>query len=159
MIYSVLVDALSPEVEEEVSITVCGQRFTCFASYLPYQLEVGRVYRAELWPMVFNEYIVQEVSHAESSVVREGMGYSYSIIGELRNGCLRCGRLTLCDEILLANFGFLEGRLISWKIDRFDISFILSNPGFFGFQDTQPGDFSVVVSSPVGNVRNFVCRA
>ncbi|MFF7395110.1 hypothetical protein ACFZAI_01515 [Achromobacter sp. NPDC008082] len=124
MICSVLVDAISPEVEEEVSIVVCGQRLTCFASYLPYRLEVGGMYQAELLPMVFDEYIVQEISHAEPAVVREGSGYSCRIIGELRDGCLRCGGLTFCDEILLADFGFLEGKLISWKIDRLDISFV-----------------------------------
>lgn len=124
MIYSVLVDAICPEIEEEVSIVVCGQRLTCFATYLPYQLEVGRTYRVELLPMVFDDYLVQEVSCAEPSIVREGVGYSYNIIGELRDGCLHCGELTFCDEVLLANFGFLEGKLILWRIDRLDILFV-----------------------------------
>ncbi|MBT2342328.1 MULTISPECIES: hypothetical protein [Pseudomonas] len=124
MIYSVLLDGVNSEVEEEVSIVVCGQRLTCFASYLPYQLEVGRVYRAELLPMVFDEYIVQEVSHVTPLVLREGSGYSYSIIGELKDGCLCCSGLTFCDEILLADFGFLEGKLISWRVDRLDILFV-----------------------------------
>lgn len=124
MIYSVIIDVISPEIEEEVSIFVCGQRLTCFASYLPYRLEVGRTYQAELLPMVFDEYFVQEISHSEPSIVREGVGYSYSIIGELRAGCLHCGGLIFCDEFLLENFGFLEGRLVCWKVDRLDISFV-----------------------------------
>lgn len=124
MIYSVLVDGVNPEIEEEVTIVVGGQRLTCFASYLPYQLEVGRVYRAELLPMVFDEYIIQEVSHVAPSVLREGSGYSNRIIGELRDGCLCCSGLTFCDEIFLVDFGLLEGKLISWRIDRLDISFV-----------------------------------
>lgn len=124
MIYSVLVDGINSEIEEEVSIVVCGQRLTCFASYLPYQLEVGRVYRAELLPIVFDEYIVQEISHVTPSVLREGPGYSYRIIGELKSGCLCCSGLTFCDEILLADYGFLEGKLISWRVDRLDILFV-----------------------------------
>jgi len=124
VIYSVIVDAICSEVEEDVSIVVCGQRLTCFASYLPYQLEVGGVYRAELLPMIFNEYVVHEVSYVEPKIVREGVGYSYSVTGELKDGCLYCGGLVFCDEILLADFGFLEGKSVSWKIDRLDISFV-----------------------------------
>ncbi|WNC09823.1 hypothetical protein [Pseudomonas coleopterorum] len=124
MIYSALVDGINSEIEEEVTIVICGQRLTCFASYLPYQLEIGKVYRAELLPMVFGEYIIQEISHVTPSVLREGPGYSYRFIGELRDGCLCCVGLTFCDEIFLADFGFLEGKLISWRVDRLDISFV-----------------------------------
>lgn len=123
MIYSVLVEAVSSEIEEEVSISVCGHRLICFASYLPYSLEVGRIYPAEFLPMIFNDYLVKEVSDVEPAVVREGEGYSYQIIGELKSGCLEVGELSFCDEHLLADFGFLEGRMVSWKIDRLDILF------------------------------------
>ncbi|WP_233237914.1 hypothetical protein [Bordetella sp. LUAb4] len=124
MIYSVLVDGINPEIEEEVSIVVCDQRLTCFASCLPYQLEVGRVYRAELLPMVFSEYIVQETSHVTPSILKNGSDYSYKIVGELREGCLCCSGLIFCDEILLADFGFLKGKLISWRVDRLDVLFV-----------------------------------
>ena len=119
-----IVDAVCSEVEEEVSIVVCGQRLTCFASYLPYQLEAGGIYRAELLPIIFNEYVVHEVSYVEPNIVREGVEYSYSVTGELKDGCLYCGGLVFCDEILLADFSFLEGKSVSWKIDRLDISFV-----------------------------------
>lgn len=124
MIYSVLVEAVDSEIEEEVSISVCGHQLICFASYLPYSLEVGKVYPAEFLPMVFNDYLIKEIPDAESAVVREGEGYSYKIIGQLRDGCLKVGELSFCDEYLLADFGFLEGRMVSWKIDRLDILFV-----------------------------------
>jgi len=124
MIYSVIIDSMCPDIEEEVSVVVAGHRLTCFASYLPFPLEVGGAYKAELLPMVFDEYIVREVSFTqEPSITRQGIDYSYHVVGELADGWLRCGELEFFDEVLLADFGFLSNKMVMWKIDRLDIAF------------------------------------
>ena len=124
MIYLVCVEAIDQDVEEEITLVVCGQKLICFASFVPYRLEVGKSYQAELLPMVFNEYLVQEMPHEESSIERDGLGYAYNAIGELRNGCLTCGKLIFCDEVLLSDYGYLDEKMVSWRIDRLDVAFI-----------------------------------
>lgn len=123
MINLVTVDSVSSEIEEEVSVIVCGQRLTCFASYLPYEIKVGGVYSAELLPVIFDNYIIEEIECSKPKIVREGLGYSYDFIGKLKDGCIYCGDLVFCDDVLLTDFGFFDGKLISWKIDRLDILF------------------------------------
>ncbi|MCZ8382931.1 hypothetical protein [Achromobacter xylosoxidans] len=124
MIYSVLVEAVGLEIEEEVLISVCGHRLLCFASYLPDRLEVGKVYQAELLPMIFDDYVVREINNADPAIVRQEDGYSYTIVGQLRAGCLHVGGLLFCDNILLSDYGFMEGKMVSWKVDRLDVSFV-----------------------------------
>jgi hypothetical protein len=124
MIYSVLVEGFSSEIEEEILVRVSDLPLTCFASYLPRELEMGKFYQAEFLPMVFDEYLVEEVFHEAPSITKEGQSYSYKVVGLLKGDCLCCGELTLCDEVLMTDFGFLEGKLISWKIDRLDIFFV-----------------------------------
>ena len=124
MIYSVLVEAVGLEIEEEVLISVFGHRLTCFASYLPGRLEVGKFYQAELLPMVFGDYVVHEINNADPAIVRQGDSYSYTIVGQLHAGCLCVGDLSFCDNILLSDYGFMEGRMVSWKVDRLDVSFV-----------------------------------
>lgn len=97
---------------------------TCFASYLPYAVEVGRGYQAELLPLVFEDYTVREIFKAESSISRIGQGYSYEVCGPLADGYVQCGDLMLCDDTLRSDFGFLEGKFISWRVDRLDVVFI-----------------------------------
>lgn len=89
------------------------EKIKCFASYLSYLLEAGGEYRAELLPMIFNEYVVEEVSSDACLIVREGQGLSYKIIGKLNGGNLCCDGLNFNDETFLSDFGFLDGKMVS----------------------------------------------
>lgn len=50
MIYSAIVDSMCPDIEEEVSVVVTGHGLTCFASYLPFPLEVGGLIKQHCYP-------------------------------------------------------------------------------------------------------------
>jgi hypothetical protein len=123
MIYSAMVESLSPDIEEEVSVIIGGQNMTCFATCLPYPLELGKTYFVELSPMVFDEYRVRETTSSEPRAQRIGAGYSYVLTGNLMRGYLDCGRIVIYDEGLLADFSHLDGAMISWEVDRLDILF------------------------------------
>jgi len=124
MIYPALVESFDSVIEEEVTVVIAGQRLTCFANYAPYLLEAGKVYPVELSCMVFEDYSVEEVADQVPAIIRTGNAYAYRIIGELVDDCLRSCGLEFQDEVLLSDFGFLEGRVVSWKIDRLDIRFL-----------------------------------
>ncbi|MDT3487915.1 DUF6883 domain-containing protein [Stenotrophomonas maltophilia] len=81
MIYSAVVEGLSPVVEEEVSIEILGERLVCFASYLPFRIEVGETYQVELSPMVFSEYVVNDLPGVGSSITRRGGGIRTKLLG------------------------------------------------------------------------------
>ncbi|MBA0281533.1 hypothetical protein D7Y44_12660 [Stenotrophomonas maltophilia] len=124
MIYSAVVEGLSPVVEEEVSIEISGERLVCFASYLPFRIEVGETYQVELSPMVFSEYVVNDLPGIGSSITRRGVGYSYEIVGDLKDGRITSGEFMFFDEAFLEDFAFLDGRRVSWVVDRLDVLFI-----------------------------------
>jgi hypothetical protein len=123
MIYSAKIENTGKDVEEEVSVLVEGVQLTCFASCCPYEIEIGKVYQVDLIPMVFDDYIVQEVDDLNTSIQRIGDTYSYLVIGKLLDGKLSCGSISFFDEEFLSRFGFLDGKMVSWVIDRLDISF------------------------------------
>lgn len=124
MIYSAIVEALSSDVEEEVSIVVCGQQLTCFACHLPYRIEVGEIHQVELSPVIFSDYVIDELPGAGCSIASRGFGYSYEVVGWLENGCISCNGLVFSDEAFIEDFAFLDGKRVSWQVDRLDVLFV-----------------------------------
>jgi hypothetical protein len=124
MIYSAQVLYLGVDVEEEVLLIINGQELTCFANILPCGVQKESVYQVELIPMVFNDYVVTE-SHdgVFPSIVRVGNTFSYIVTGMLVGNRLDSGCIVFEDDVLLSNFGHLEGKIISWKVDRIDADF------------------------------------
>lgn len=86
-------------------------------------VEVGKSYDAEIIPMVFSDYDVKKSEEVNASILPYGAGYSYLVTGTLKGACIDCASLVLCDEALLEDFGFLDGQMVQWEIDRLDLSF------------------------------------
>ncbi|MBV6885116.1 hypothetical protein [Xanthomonas euvesicatoria] len=115
---------MSEIIEEELKVNIDGQELVCFASHLPYAVKAGNIYEAEIIPMVFDEYFVEKSDEVTPSIRSCGIAYSYIVTGILRKGSVDCGKLTFFDDALIEDFGFLEGQMVNWKIDRLDLSFI-----------------------------------
>ncbi|MCS3809798.1 hypothetical protein [Xanthomonas sp. 4461] len=124
MIKQVTIIGMSENIEEELTVSIDGQQLTCFASYLPYAIEVGKTYEAEVIAMVFEDYFVEKSGEAIPSIKSCGDDYSYIVTGTLRGSCVDCGELVFCDDALIEDFGFLDGNIVNWRIDRLDLSFI-----------------------------------
>jgi len=124
MIFSILVRSINFDVEGEVEVVVGDVQLTCFANNIPFEIKVGGRYEVEFYPMVFDEYFVEDAGEVGDSIDRHGKGYSYKVVGRLNEGCVSCGELMFCDEFLAEDFGFLDGRMVSWIIDRLDVSFV-----------------------------------
>jgi hypothetical protein len=125
MIYSAQLQHVSDEVEGEVVLTINGMDLTCFAyASLPYEAKEGSFYQVELIPQVLNDYQISELDEdASPSIVQIGDSFAYVIRGRLSDNCLDAGGIVFEDDALLSGFGYLEGKMIAWKVDRIDAEF------------------------------------
>ncbi|KPC55350.1 hypothetical protein [Amantichitinum ursilacus] len=125
MNYLAKIKRLSSDVEEEVVLCINDIEITCFANVCPYTLEDGEAYRVELTPQVFNDYVVSETNEGVTSAInRVGNGFSYILKGRLAGNKLDAGGIVFEDEMLLSQFGYLDGKFISWNVDRIDVEFL-----------------------------------
>lgn len=125
MFYSAKLLHLDKNIEEEVVIEVNGERLVCFSNMLPYGVKEGHDYQVEIIPMVFKEYIVKEQEkNVYPSIKRIDDSFSYIVIGKLTGAGLDTGSIIFDDEVLLRDFGYFDGKMVSWEIDRIDVDFI-----------------------------------
>ncbi len=125
MIYQARVLALGDDVEEEVNLLIDDVRINCFASVCPYPIEEGETYPVCLELVVFDDYEVAESSgNAFAAFSRIGEGFAYVVQGRLNGICLNVGGLVFEDEVLQRDFGYLDGRWVTLKVDRIDVEFL-----------------------------------
>jgi hypothetical protein len=124
MIYSAFLKKISEEVEGEVTLLVNGLELTCFANMPPKLSMTGQECSVEFMPMIFDDYEVKEISASSTPAIqRIGNSFSYVVSGRLLNGSLDGDAISFDDEILESEFGYLDGKMIAWKIDRLDVEF------------------------------------
>ena len=125
MIYTAEVIRLDDDVEEEVVLRINGVELTCFASVCPYPIEEGATYQVALTPVVFDDYSIREMSaDALPTLVKIGGGFAYEVVGELATAQLDAGCISLEDDVLLRDYGYLNGKMVVWKVDRIDVEFL-----------------------------------
>ena len=126
MNYLAKIKRLNDDVEEEVVLCINGVELTCFATVCPYNIKEGASYHVELTAQVFNDYLVNALGEdASPSIVQVGNSFSHIITGLLNDNRLDAGGIVFEDDILLSEFGYLEGKIVSWKVDRIDAEFLL----------------------------------
>src|SRR5687768_8897232 len=125
MNYVATVRALGQNIEEEVTLSVghC-EELVCFAPYMPVVPRVGGRYLVGLSLAVFSDYRVVNASGANDSFERLGNGFAYKITGLLTDGCLKSCGLTFIDDVLLRDFGYLDGAMVTVFVDRVDAEFL-----------------------------------
>lgn len=125
MHYSAKILRLNEDVEEEVVLVINGLELVCFVNMLPHGAKEGQSYQVELIPMVFNEYSVHELNgDVLPSIIQVNNSFSYIAVGKLSGNRLNAGGVVFEDDFLLSDFGHLEGKIISWKVDRIDVEFL-----------------------------------
>jgi hypothetical protein len=124
MIYEAKVLRLDDDIEEQVRLLIGVTELTCFASVCPYPIEEGASYPVELCLTVFDDYaITEQPEDSAESIVRVDDGFAHVVQGVLRNGCLESSGLSFKDEVLASDFGYLDGMVVSLKVDRIDAEF------------------------------------
>ncbi|MBZ2207179.1 hypothetical protein [Massilia soli] len=113
------------EVDDEmVTLRLQDYDLVCFASVCPYHICEGELYWVEIHPFIICDYLVSEAEDDKvPSIVRIGDGYAHIITGTLVNGKIVVGDIELEDDYFLSDFGYLEGRMVSWEVDRLDAIF------------------------------------
>jgi hypothetical protein len=125
MNYSAIIKYLGDEIEEEVLLRIHDLEITCFVSLCPFRIETGKSYMVELEAKVFDEYFVREISEdCSPGIVRVGSGFTCTICGRLIDGCLNIGDVNFYDDVLLSEFGQLNGKMVEWEVDRIDVNFV-----------------------------------
>lgn len=114
---------IDEDVEEEVTLLIGNEEVVCFAGICPYQIEAGRCYQVDFDMKVFDEYSVSLSSENKTSLTRVGDTFSYIISGKLKGNTIDC-IIPFEDDILLSEFGFLDGKFVELKVDRIDVDFL-----------------------------------
>ncbi|BFG79433.1 hypothetical protein PTKU46_74660 [Paraburkholderia terrae] len=124
MTYSAFIKDISQDIEGEVTLLVNGLELTCFSNMPPPSNSIGTECEIEFLPMVFGDYDVHEVPDTSASLMqRIGNSFSYLVSGRLNEGVIDAGAVTFEDEILGSEFGYLDGKMVTWKIERLDVDF------------------------------------
>lgn len=121
--HTALVQAIGHDVEEEVTLNLNGLEVTCFAGVCPYEIREGEKYPVSFELMIFDDYEVEESEAESAGLERIGNGFSYWIKGRLERGVIDCG-IQFEDEVLLSDYGYLDGKFIWLKVDRIDVEFL-----------------------------------
>jgi hypothetical protein len=119
------VEEIGEIVEEEVTLLIDGIEIVCFASICPYVIEEGETYPVSLTLAIFSDYDLHESGDEKSSLCQIGNSFSYVITGFLSDGILDAG-IKFFDEVFLSNFGYLDGKMASIRVDRIDVEFLES---------------------------------
>ena len=99
-----------------------GIKVTCFAGVCPYEIQVGEKYPVLFELMIFDDYEIEEQDN-ELLGLECIDGFSYWVKGQLNKGVIECG-ICFQDEILLSEYGHLDGKFIRIKVDRIDVEFL-----------------------------------
>jgi hypothetical protein len=88
-------------------------------------IQEGQLYPVRLELVVLDDYEVTESPvDTQPAFSRIGNGFSYMVHGRLSGTALHAGGLVFEDEVLQRDFGYLDGRFVSLKVDRIDVEFM-----------------------------------
>ena len=125
MIYQAQVVALSDDIEEKVTLQINDIRLNCFAGICPYPISVGKNYPVQLELVMLHNYEVTASRDSSGpAFVKTGKGFAYLIHGRLNGMYLEADGLVFEDEVLQADFGYLDGKTVTVKADRIDVEFL-----------------------------------
>lgn len=125
MEYKAKVLRLNEDVEEEVLLQIGEWKILCFAGLCPYPIHEGMEYVVDLSFVVLDDYEVKELPDTSSpAILNTGKGFVTELVGKLEGSRLRLGELEFEDDILLSDYGYLDGKSVSVRADRISAEFL-----------------------------------
>ena len=122
-VYRAEVVELGEDVEEEVVLSIRGMHLVCFAGVCPYVIQKGQRYPVLLSLMVFGDYDLEAIEETTPGLTRRGSGFAYELRGWIQGDALDAG-IVFRDDVFLSEYGYLDGRFVSMKVDRIDAEFL-----------------------------------
>lgn len=121
----VTVEQLSEKSDEEIVISIDGNKLRCFVGVLPRGVIAGGVYPARLNLLVLEDYEIREIDDCVESIVStSNFGYSYVITGRLVHGRLFAGGFVFDDDVLKDEYAYLADKCVEVRVDRIDVDFL-----------------------------------
>ena len=114
--------AVNEQVEEEVTLLIEGTVVTCFASYCPYEIEVGKTYDVELTLNLAEHYEAKKTCSNDIFAVQINNGFSYILYGDLRDDTFQTFT-SLKVEDIHHDHPDLNNSFIKLSIERIDVAF------------------------------------
>lgn len=123
--YNVKIEEINSILEEEVTLTLKGNKIICFATFCPYLIEENNVYPASFSLFIVDDYniVVEKIPKENFSFEKIGEGFSYWINGLLKDGILY-SLIPFKEPILLEEFWHYDNSFIRLRVDRIDVSFL-----------------------------------
>lgn len=118
-----ILKSIDSDIEEQVTLIVNGIEVTCFAGVCPYELEIGNEYPVEFEMNVFDDYSVNQADSQDRLVTQIDNGFAYLLSGKLDGNTVDCG-IPFEDDVLLSDFGYLDGKFVTFQVDRVDVEFL-----------------------------------
>ena len=114
--------ALIEHIEEDVTLIIDGTTINCFASYCPYELEVGKTYDVELTLNLSENYEIERTGETNTLIKHTNRGYSYVLYGDLHNEILM-SFTSLNVEGVHYDHPECNDHFIKLKVERIDACF------------------------------------
>ncbi|WP_065259146.1 hypothetical protein [Pseudomonas bananamidigenes] len=121
--HKALVVEIDPIVEDSILLEVEGAAVRCFASYSPWQIEVGRTYEVEFEMVLSDEGCVSATACEKKQIEMLGNGFSCEIYGYLDGDFFR-SVIDFMDQDIHYEYPHLNGKFVKVKADRIDASFV-----------------------------------
>ena len=118
-----ILKSIDSDIEEQVTLLINGKEVTCFAGVCPYQIHVGHEYTVAFEMNVFDDYSVNLSDSQDKLVKQIDKGFAHILSGRLDGNTVDCG-IPFEDNVLLSDFGYLDGRFVNFKVDRIDVEFL-----------------------------------
>ncbi len=115
--------AIDELIDEEVTLLIDGALVTCFASYCPYEIEVGMTYAVELTLYLSEHYEAQKISSTNVLIERIDNSFAYALYGTLNNNTFNTFTLLTVDGIH-HDHPDLNDSLIKLTVERIDVAFL-----------------------------------
>jgi hypothetical protein len=121
MKYTATIVSLGKEIGEEIVFLINENTLSCFVNVQPAGLKPGFLCTVTLDAMVFDEYEMNQTTEStKPSIIRIGESFSYISKGVLKGNSLKIKNVEFEDEVFMKEFPYLDGKMVSWKIDRLD---------------------------------------
>lgn len=125
MVYNAKLLRVNTDIEEEVLLQIGGWEILCFAGVCPFPIFEGQEYSVALSFVVFDDYEVRESSpDLQPSIRRTESGFAAELIGRLSGSRLSVGPIDFEDNVLLRDYGYLDGKLVQVRVDRIGAEFL-----------------------------------
>lgn len=119
--YSVRIIAIDPLVEDWIVIYVNGTTLTCFLSYSPSVIEVGKTYEANFEIVLPDELQISKIETSETRIETNTNCFPCVIYGYMEGDFIQ-SLVDFEDQGIHFDYPYLNGQFVKINATRIDVS-------------------------------------